>query len=285
MLSRIQKQIVIGGVFGVFLFGVVAIIITLLPLRKEVVEATCFDGIQNQNEEGTDCGGACISCKAAAERLLQDIIIYWAQAFPVKQGLYDFAAYIENPNFSYGGEEIVYRFVAYDMDGREVGSFDGMTFILPHEKKYIIAPQSGGLDRTPASTTFDIQSIAWQKLTNFSDPGLYVEERLFATQPDAPGTYAQGSGTVVNGSPYNVRSIEVAFIAFDSSGNPLAVNRSEIETVRSKERRFVKVVWPQSFAGVVDDFSVWAYSNFFANENFLSSHGTSQRFQEYYIND
>ena len=25
-------------------------------------EATCFDGIQNQGEEGVDCGGPCPAC-------------------------------------------------------------------------------------------------------------------------------------------------------------------------------------------------------------------------------
>ena len=59
MSYKSRKQFFYGIIYLV-IFGLIGAGIYFALTSKE---ATCFDGIQNQNEEGVDCGGSCNTCK------------------------------------------------------------------------------------------------------------------------------------------------------------------------------------------------------------------------------
>ncbi len=55
-----MRKKIIQGIGLVVIFGVAAI---FSGCEDEKQQESCFDGIQNQNELGIDCGGYCIDCK------------------------------------------------------------------------------------------------------------------------------------------------------------------------------------------------------------------------------
>jgi hypothetical protein len=72
---------------------------------------TCFDGKQNQNETGVDCGGSCLKiCEAEASPLIK----LWTRPFIVSPGIASVVAYIENPNETAGIKSIPYEIRIYD---------------------------------------------------------------------------------------------------------------------------------------------------------------------------
>ncbi len=282
MASRMQKRIIIGLAYLLVIFGVGAGAVTVYSrLHPYISPGTCFDGIQNQNEIGIDCGGVCASCEIVTQRFLQKIQVHWAKSFEAQTHTYDIAAEIENPNFTYGSEDVEYHFQIFDSAGKEIQSIPGKTFIFPQEIRSIIV-QAVSLNKVPSQVIFHVDSIAWQRITGFSNSGINVDNRLVQIVQNNPNVYARMSGIVNNNSPYDLRSIEVNMIAYDSTGNPIAVNRTDIQTVKSGEKRQVTVFMPHPFLGTINHFTMFGYTDFFANQNFISEHSTEERFQQYY---
>src|SRR3989339_2149743 len=129
-MTRLAKQIIIAIIFFLILaaFGFL-VYWNILP------NPSCFDNIQNQNEEGIDCGGPCQSCEAAA---LKNLEIIWVKSLYVKDNFYDLAARIKNPNQNYGSGRIVYHFKLYDSNNNLINEREGADYILPNQNKYLI---------------------------------------------------------------------------------------------------------------------------------------------------
>jgi hypothetical protein len=136
---------------------------------------TCFDGKQNQEETGVDCGGPCtLLCKGDAD----DLKILWTKVFPVRQGVYDVVAYIENPNFNVAVPEFSYTAKLYDEDKTLIIEEKGASFALPSERFAIFA---GGLrtgEKKAVSGSIEITSgYQWQK-TEQADDLFSVTDRV-----------------------------------------------------------------------------------------------------------
>src|SRR3989338_6228133 len=97
-------------IFAGFLFGFVILPAYFLFYKPP----TCFDGKQNSDEKGVDCGGGCATlCRSQ----YLDPNIIWTRVIKVKSGLYNVLAYIENPNIDAGADSISYVFRIKDNDG------------------------------------------------------------------------------------------------------------------------------------------------------------------------
>src|SRR3989344_9594601 len=89
--SRRRKRIVVSIIFIAFLF-LIAIPAYLLFYRAP----TCFDGRQNKDETGVDCGGSCqLLCTADSLPL---IIKGDPQVLKLTNNTYEVVALVENPN-------------------------------------------------------------------------------------------------------------------------------------------------------------------------------------------
>ena len=52
-------------------------------------------------------------------------------------------------------------------------------------------------------------------------------------------------GTVLNNSPYQLKSVKLVFMLYDSANQIVGVSQREEFTVRANERRAYRQVWPQ----------------------------------------
>ncbi|HEU5114911.1 MAG TPA: hypothetical protein VFT82_04055, partial [Candidatus Paceibacterota bacterium] len=87
---------------------------------------TCFDGKQNGNETGIDCGGSCARlCPAdfAAPRVL------WSYSVQVVPGVFNSLAYVQNPNPSVEADNVPYLFRLYDSQGLLIAERTGKAFV------------------------------------------------------------------------------------------------------------------------------------------------------------
>ena len=105
-------------------------------LKYFKVYPTCNDGIQNQGEEGIDCGGPCKKiCTFKAEKANLD----WVRVFEVIPGVYNIAGLIENPNFYYG-YKVSYEIRYINQDDMIIGKIRDTVFLKPLQKKIIFYP-------------------------------------------------------------------------------------------------------------------------------------------------
>lgn len=201
---------------------------------------SCFDGKLNQNEEQTDCGGLCAECQ---ENLSNPKII-WAKVFKVEENLYDLAAEIENLNVNYGSEALPYIFKVYDSKNSLILEKRGRSYIMPREKKYIIEVVS--LDKAPAKIDIKFSNIEWKKFKILESINLPIfNSRLDLKGKDGYAAYAEG--TVYNQTRFDLGAVDIAIVIKDLKGSPVAVNKTQKNTVKSGERRFFEVVWSSSF--------------------------------------
>lgn len=108
-----------------FIVAVIFMIVILFALFKALPkilpQATCNDGVRNQNELDIDCGGECQKvCKSEYLPITVDV----AKAIQTGTTTYKLFGLLKNPNADFKPTEILYKFYIYDKDGnkKEIGN-------------------------------------------------------------------------------------------------------------------------------------------------------------------
>lgn len=256
-------------IFSIFLLIVVVVVGGIWLLVKPP-KATCYDGIQNQREARTDCGGPCGPCDEP-----KDLIILSQEFIPTTEGNFDFVVKVKNPNTDWGVDFLGYKFYIYDQNGEQIGFKEGETYVLPQETKYIIEQKINLLKL--GSIDFKTSAPEWQKIKDFGEIDLRVRNSNYEIIED--GT-SKLYGNIENKSNYDLDKVEVAGALFND-GKIIAVGKTEMNTVLMGETRYFEITWPYQISEEVTSFELKAYTNIFLNENFLKTHATPERFKEY----
>lgn len=225
--------------------------------------ATCFDGIQNQNEHGIDCGGVCaLVCPFEAKT----VVPLWARAFPIQGGIYSLVAYVENQNPTAGIEKISYEFRVYDQDNILAGDpVDGVTFIGPNDRTAIFATPFSAGNRVPKNVFF--------KFT--ADPSwITTDKRYQIPQLSSAnvslinaGTSPKLSADVVNNTLYDYKKIEVVAILYDADGNAVNASDTYIDVLPQQSKKTVYYTWPKGFDRAVTRIEIIPRLNPFIQGN------------------
>ena len=266
MEKRQQKQLIIGLVFVLLVAGAVYGLVD----RFFIIEATCFDGIQNGKEEGLDCGT--LACGVVCQEPVRPLQVSEEKLFRIGPGNYDFVAKMVNPNSSYGASE-----VSFSVGLPGFGTRPGTAYILPGQTKYIVLA-SLRVDGELSSAGTRVNSVQWEKLDVPSGEVTLMNRRESFI---VSATESVFEGVIFNDSNYDFDSVDVSVILFDASNNIVGVNHTVIRTLLSKTERAFKVVWPFPLDNVART-DVQAATNLFQNSNFIRSYGTQERFQEFY---
>lgn len=263
MNTYIKKQFIIGLVWLIIFVVIIGGVYLLIngSSRKH-----CFDGIKNRNEESIDCGGSCKSCEETNIQKQPEILII--EFIPTIQNYYDLYARIKNPNIVWGIESLSYVFNLYDGNNQLIGYREGKSYVLPQEAKYIIEPRMF-LEKSPAKIEFKIKEIIFKKTENFSELELKIKNKNHSIA----GGFHKVVGIIENKTSYDLDTIEVAGLLFDDAGKIIAVGKTEMNTVLSRESRGFEIVWPYQISASVSNFDIRVYSNVFSSENFIKTQG------------
>lgn len=275
MTKRLKKQLIVASIFLLFVVG--AGFLVYYSFRPA---PTCSDGVQNQGEEGIDCGGPCSSCELSE---LNEIEVLWTKALSVQDNFYDLAAQIKNPNQNYGSGHLPYQFEIYDSANNLIGRFSGQTFILPNQTKYLVRTRIESERPIKRVGLFFDKEINWQKLEDIQPFQLSVEKKEYRLLSEQEPGFSQARALVVNRTNFDFDKIEIDVLLFDDSRNLLAVNTSEIRTLLAgQERDFVSTWFNRIEGGQVVFVGIEAETNVFDPSNFLSTGREDlEKFQEY----
>jgi len=272
---RITKRIIIGLVFlsGLSLFS-------FFVYKIVSPEKTCFDGKQNQNEKGVDCGGICAPCRNLSETL--DLKVMENSFVFGGNDTYDGLIKISNPNLSVGSPSFSYRTILRDANGNIIDEKTGQAFILPAETKYIaILGFSVARDENPAKLDFEISDMQWQEFIQYQKPQLNTYSKRFNLLSDMVG--GEAYGVLKNESGFDFNVIRVAVILRDRENKLLALNTTQMNTVRSGEERDLKLTWPYQIQGEVINVEMEAEADTYNSQNFIKTYIPEQKlpFQQY----
>lgn len=272
-LTRDTKRLTIIVIY-VFLFlgGVLGTYLLVRPVPS------CFNGKQNQNEGGIDCGGVC--SQACMENVTgEPLVIEEATAFLAGDGTYDAVMRVTNPNNAIGAKLFHYTLKLLDERGEVLVATTGESWVLPEETKTLLA---FGLQTNvkPEKSLLTIDSVTWTKLINYDiEPKLGVYNQAYA-RSSQPGEFGVATGLVTNESDYDFRLVTIKVILRDQVGKPLAANQTDRRTFLAGEQHSFRLPWPTPFGGEVASVDVAVDADVYRSDNFLKRYLPASRSQE-----
>ncbi len=271
-LQRNHKRLIILAVYFV-LFSLLGFLI----YSWVKPDPTCTDGKKNQNETEIDCGGVCSPCKKTFET--QDLIIKEKYFLPAGQGKYDAIIKISNPNNQIAVSELSYSLKLHDATGNVLAERSGKNFILPVESKYIIETNLE-TSTVPAQIEVAISDLQWEEFFNYERPELNIYNRRYELISSGVG-YSEAFGLLRNESPFDFNSVKINVVLRDANGQPIAFNKTEMNTINAGEQRDFRLLWPVNFPGEVQGVEMEAEADVFNSQNFIKKYtnSDSQKFQ------
>jgi hypothetical protein len=239
MSRRLRKQFI----YGFFYLIILALIGSWFYGRFFRAVPSCFDRIQNQNEEGIDCGGVCANiCTAGAAPIeLVGSVFY---GFPDEAHI-ELMAKIQNPNSDLAAANFPYLFRLFKADGTSA-DVNGSSFIYADDVKYII--EVGGLP--PGITSSSVSrvefsagpaaGIQWVKPEGFTKPQVKVRDQQISTTLSG----VEVDGHIANEGTIDVRQVTIGAIFYDTLGQIIGVSKTQLDTVVAGDVRSFSITHP-----------------------------------------
>lgn len=240
-------------------------------------EMTCTDGIKNQGEEKTDCGGPCNPCQEKLQ--VDDLKVVSIERVSDGKGTEDVLIEIYNPNEEYGAKSFKYEIYDGITDGSS-HNHKGENFILPRETKYIIVNNYIAQNNSGKLTVvINKDSIDWKRVTNLRDPNLIVYNNKYTLETSG-GAYADLTGLLVNKSAVDYESIKVKGILRSADGKLVAASYQIMNTLPSGDKREFHISFPMKFSDDETLKEIEVETNIFDSENYLKTRGQQDRWDQ-----
>lgn len=271
MEQRSIKQLIIAVVYGIL-----AIILAWGGYFLFRAGPTCTDGIQNQDEVGIDCGGVC-SLQCARVVRTDDLEIRESALLYSGPDRFDALVSIHNPNDEAGATSFHYKIELQDEAGATVAVREGKSFILPQEKKYLL--EINIVAKGAKTVTASFTDYQWERFAGYQERPLITVSRKSYEVISSGAGFGKAFGVVRNESPFDFESLRVKVILRDAEGKPIAVNMTEMRTLRSEGIRDFILIWPTAFPGSVDHVETEVEADVLNVENFVKQYMPTQDFQ------
>lgn len=216
-------------------------LVVLLPYYLlNRIPPSCTDGKKNQNEQGIDCGGACVLvCPGGAK----DLSIIWTKVFPVRPGVYDVVAYIENTNFDIGVPSLPYVARLYDTDGTVIAEQSGVTHIDPSERFAIFVGGMRTGDKIAVKGGIEITNMPRFETANKPTIVFSVKDKVLIGSDRKPKLTA----LLQNDTPEVYRNVQVTTIIYDAKGEPIGVSSTVVDKIDKNSSEKIFFTWPTPF--------------------------------------
>lgn len=234
-MRRALKQIIYGVLFLTILIGFFAMLLGSLG-----PSATCFDGIQNQGENGVDCGGPCISCELKG----LEIVVNKVRFFPAGNYQVNVIAEATNPSINYAAR-FHYNLYIANRFGLRMRVVDGTTVILPSETKYLVVPAIDVNYRDIGAAKLVVREIEWKRQEDLQLPEITVEDVKVAVDE----RYVEVTGTVHHQGSGTIRRLLVAALFFEAGGELIQFSTTRLDNIASFSSRDFKIILPRQNLG------------------------------------
>ncbi|MFH0846329.1 MAG: hypothetical protein V1851_02970 [Patescibacteria group bacterium] len=225
---------------------IVALFVILIPIILFLffsfyTEPTCFDGKQNADEEGVDCGG---SCQVVCGFKIIDPIVQWSRVSKTNDGVYSAVAMIENLNVSAEASGIPYVFKLFDEEGLLISEKRGLIFI-PANSTFPVF--EGGIkvgNRVPVRTTFELtRAPYWVKSSIDYNSLITIKNVDFQEKNNTSKVLA----LIENNTIREIKGIELIVLLLDGDGNLINSSKTIIGSIKKDSSENAIFTWPILF--------------------------------------
>lgn len=237
VMSRRVKQVV----YGIFYLAILAGIVTGIYFLFLKPPASCFDGIQNEGEQGVDCGGPCAT--ACLPPGVQPITVLGAvRVFSLPGGRETILAQLENANSDSAAESFSYTVTLYGEDGSStVATLNGTSFAYADETKYIVLPNET-VSATTTRADISVSNIQWIPETVMGLVPQFSFTNL-ATPVVANGDVTIG-GNITDRDSSSFRNIIIVAVFKNASGVPIGASQTELDSLAPGETQNFSISYP-----------------------------------------
>jgi hypothetical protein len=231
-----------------FILSMIAIIVLLgigvavFFIATSEKPMTCIDKVQNQDEEGVDCGGVCAYLCSAS---VAPPSVSFVRAVPSGDRT-DIVAYVANRNPDAAVKGARYTLELFGSDRGFIAERAGTIDLPPGAVVPIFAP--GMYDRAvegQAFLTFDDASVLWYREPRVAALPRVEEARIADTNPP------RVTALIRNASAFPMDDITLVATVFDASGVPLAASQTLLRSLAPGDTAVASFFWNAPFVGPV----------------------------------
>ena len=252
MSSRRVKQVVYGLIYLIF-WCAIGTGIYFLFLKPA---PSCFDGIQNEGEQGVDCGGPC--AKLCLPSDIQPVAaIGGVSVFTPLAGHATLLVDVVNPNSDFAADTFSYTFDLYDASGNVIQSIPGTSFIYADQTKYLVVPNavvSGSVDHAGIT----IGNINWVPTDQMGVIPQFSFKNIVTAQVSSD-TLAV-SGQIIDSDPSSFANIEIIAVLKAPQGNVVGVSNTELNSIAPNQAEDFSVMYPVGASIDPSQTQVYAYA-------------------------
>ena len=240
----------------IFLIIFVAVVILVgVPLFFFLYKTpTCFDGKQNGDETGIDCGGSCqLLCSVESLPIIQKGD---PQVLNVADNVYEVVALFENPNVSAEIYRVGYTIKLYSaLSPAPVKTIEGETFIPKNTTFAIFEGPFMMEEEVPVKAIFNWQEkdLVWQK-NDTALPKISIRSKDLTKTESTPRLELR----VSNDALETIYNVEFIVLLSDPEGNIFAASRTFLDSLSPSNLTPTVFTWPTAFqkqASLIDVIS------------------------------
>lgn len=219
--------------------GVSVASITLIATLHQT--PSCTDGIQNQDEDGVDCGGA---CRYLCTALQEPPTTLFTQAIPNGTGRTDVIASIENKNATAAAKSVPYSIVLYGADRAFIQQVSGTVDLAPGATARVFVPgvASGARSVAQAFLTIDTALVQWYAASRPSVP------QVAAVSCPLPSDTPRIIATLSNVETSPVSNLKVIVAVFNTENNVIAASQTIVPYIPSQGSALATFTWNTPFS-------------------------------------
>lgn len=202
----------------------------------------CFDGKQNADERGVDCGGA--ACRLVCIADAEPPVVRWSRSFKISKGVYNTVAYIENHNRTIGTKKLGYTFTLVDQKGDTILEKTGTTFLPPDSVYPIFEGRMVTGEKVPAQTFITLAPITeWEVFDSGRD-------QFKVSKPELSGVDSRPrlDASITNTQLVDAHDVEVVATIFNTEGTALTASRTFVPLFENRSEKNVTFTWPEPIA-------------------------------------
>ncbi len=227
-----------------FAIGSLIVLILAIPLYFKYANKapTCFDDIQNQGEEGIDCGGPC--ALLCADDTHPPLTVF-SRLFKIGYGTYSALALVENPNQKTYSYELDYEFRVYDSNNVLLFTVPGKTFVPPGRVFPVYEHSILTGNREASKITFNItntDTMQWLKGT-YNEPNIDVKNISNQTVD----TRSRITADIYNNEVYPLKNVPVVVVVYDKDNNAREASETVIDYLSPGDSTPVTFTWNDKF--------------------------------------
>lgn len=207
---------------------------------------SCNDAVQNQDEKGIDCGGAC--SKVCSFDVKAPVVSFPPRVLNQSSGRTDVIAYIENRNATAQASAASYILELYDANNEVITTKTGV-MKLPVTARpiplFIPSVYIGSRLPTHANVTF-ADTIDWQTASPVP-----FNEQLTTAAPVLSGESATPKivATIHNPQPTSILNVKVVVAVFDTQNSIMAASQTLLREVPAQGDATATFTWNEAFPG------------------------------------